>query len=171
MRAQSGAARAVLLSTRVGVLDQCRGHASFVLHLAPRATPQRRVGTFLSFCFSTLFPIFVLRGKSAPGTRLYQGMKNIERRAVNNRDIDSTIIATMGPVAAGTQLSSQIKKRKFTEKWRIIDERRDNVITGTRVCTRMYSLCDFNTRESNDKEQKRHRLTCNDVQTRAKFPK
>lgn len=53
-------ARAVLLSTRVGVLDQCRGHASFVLHpLAPSPSPPPPYA-FLSFCFSTLFAVFNL---------------------------------------------------------------------------------------------------------------
>lgn len=33
--------------------------------------PPTTVGTFLSFCFSTLFPIFIPRGKSAPDVQIY----------------------------------------------------------------------------------------------------
>lgn len=44
--AQHGAARAVLLSTRVGILDQCRGHASFVLHPAPSSSPRHPTPSF-----------------------------------------------------------------------------------------------------------------------------
>lgn len=60
----NGAARAVLLSTRVGVLDQCRGHASFVLHPAPSSSPRALRLPFLSL-FHPPCCLHPLSGKSA----------------------------------------------------------------------------------------------------------
>lgn len=96
VRAQSGAARAVLLSTRVGVLDQCRGHASFVLHLAPRATPfpPAPCGHLPFLLLFHPLPYLHTPWKIRPRRTNVSENEKLYNARVSSMDVDNTIIIT-----------------------------------------------------------------------------